>query len=240
MTHATIRQHYEGVETLPNAHFYKQIPMLCAAGLHELIEETALRYLARGERVLNVGCGRGAFSLRMHDRGFDVDACDLLDLCMCKEQVRFRRVSAEQAAYPPGSFDALFLLELIEHTESPFGVIRKCVNLVKPGGYLFISTPNVDSDISRAWFLLTGRHWYYEDQNVTGDGHITPVHDFQLKYLFDDLGLDLVETVSMKEGRTIRRGVLWAVLKALRAYQRLKGLPPQEGEAKLYVVRRPA
>ena len=75
---------------------------------------------------------------------------------------------------------------------------------------------------------------------MTTDGHIMPIHDFQLKYLFEQLQLKLVETVNLPEGRRIRVGVLWGVLQLLRIYHVLKGVPPNAGEATVYVVQRPA
>ena len=119
-TESSVREFYEGCDSMPS---YRGIPMLCVEGLHELLERTAFEFLSPGDRVLDVGCGRGALSLRLHDRGLVVDACDELDLCMCKEQVNFTCTSAEELD-PGVMYDSVFMVELLEHTESPFQLLR--------------------------------------------------------------------------------------------------------------------
>lgn len=227
------RFYAEGVSGM--AH-YKGLPMICVEGLHERVAEEAVRLLRPGARVLDVGCGRGAFALRMADLGYEVDACDLRDHCMCKERVRFIQGSAESLE-PTRTYDAIFMLELVEHLEDPFGVLRRYLEVLAPGGYLVVSTPNVDSALSRAWFLLTGRHWYFDHHNVEGDGHITPIHGFQMEAFLRGAKVTWVDRVPGPERRKVRPGLLWA----LRALARSRSRDPKshEGASTIYVMRRP-
>ena len=235
MSEQTMREYYEeNVDRMPG---YKGIPMICVDGLHELVAETARRFISPGQKILDVGCGRGAFARRMHDQGFDVDACDLYDLCMCKDEVNFTCAKAEELDLKQ-VYDCVFMIELIEHTESPFDLIRRYGSLVKPGGYLIFTTPNVDSDISRAWFLLTGRHWYFEQHNVTGDGHIMPVHDFQVRHHLQESPLRIVDKIDGLENRSVSPGAFWGLLKLYRLYQKMKGLNSNDGTVSLYVLRK--
>jgi SAM-dependent methyltransferase len=48
----------------------------------------------------------------------------------------------ETQTFPAESFDAAVLLDLIEHVDSPRGLLRRCRALLRPGGLLFIGTPN--------------------------------------------------------------------------------------------------
>lgn len=238
MSYASIASHYYNIEQHDNLRYYEGLPMICVDGLHELVEEIARTYLKPGQSLLDVGCGRGAFALRMADAGYWVDACDVLDHCMCKDRVNFFCVAAEQANYEQ-QYDAVFLLELIEHTEAPFAIIRRYAEVLKPGGYIFITTPNIESAISRSWFALSGRHWYFDDNNVTRDGHINPIHDFQLAYIFAELGLRRIEQKAVHESRNLSFGAHWLLHRVLQTYQWLKGVQWNSGPCTVYVVQKP-
>ena len=57
--------------------------------------------------------------------------------------VNYREVTAEAlAAAQPATFDAVTCLEMIEHVPDPQSVLNACVALLKPGGWLFVSTLN--------------------------------------------------------------------------------------------------
>ncbi len=230
------QQFYEhAVEAMPT---YKGLPMICVGGLHEMMADLARAQLSAGARVLDVGCGRGAFSLRLADLGFDVDACDLRDLCMCRDRVRFM-LGAAEAIEPETRYDAIFMLELLEHVESPFEVIRRYTHFLRPGGRLYISTPNVDSDLSRAWFLLTGDHWYFERRHQLADGHITPIHDFQLEHFAERSPLEIVSRLEGPDGRAVRPGLLWLLWHGSRLRRWLSGRALQGGATRITVFRLP-
>ena len=56
----------------------------------------------------------------------------------------------EFAASNAASFDVVTCLEMLEHVPDPASVIAGCAALVKPGGYLFLSTINRNP---KAWML---------------------------------------------------------------------------------------
>jgi 2-polyprenyl-6-hydroxyphenyl methylase/3-demethylubiquinone-9 3-methyltransferase len=106
-----------------------------------------------GQRVLDVGCGGGILSDAMARKGADVLGIDLASKALKVAQlhaleagtpnVRYREVSVEAlAAEQPSSFDAVTCMEMLEHVPDPASVVRACADLVKPGGWVFISTIN--------------------------------------------------------------------------------------------------
>lgn len=106
-----------------------------------------------GRRVLDVGCGGGILSDAMARKGAQVVGIDLAGKALRVAQlhaleaqtpnVQYREISAEALAESePASFDAVTCMEMLEHVPDPASVVRACSRLVKPGGWVFISTIN--------------------------------------------------------------------------------------------------
>jgi 2-polyprenyl-6-hydroxyphenyl methylase / 3-demethylubiquinone-9 3-methyltransferase len=106
-----------------------------------------------GQRVLDVGCGGGILSDSMARKGAQVVGIDLATKALRVAQlhaleastpnVEYREISAEAMAdQEPASFDAVTCMEMLEHVPDPSSVVRACSRLVKPGGWVFISTIN--------------------------------------------------------------------------------------------------
>lgn len=106
-----------------------------------------------GRRVLDVGCGGGILSDAMARKGAQVLGIDLATKALRVAQlhaleartpnVQYREISAEALAdSEPASFDAVTCMEMLEHVPDPASVVRACSHLVKPGGWVFISTIN--------------------------------------------------------------------------------------------------
>ncbi len=106
-----------------------------------------------GRRIVDVGCGGGILSEAMAQRGADVLGIDLAERSLKVAQlhalesgqagVAYRMVSAESlAAEQPGQFDVVTCMEMVEHVPDPAAIIDACARLVKPGGWVFLSTLN--------------------------------------------------------------------------------------------------
>ncbi len=122
---------------------------------------TVARLLAaeRGCRtVLDVPCGEGAFLARLAEMGLDGHGADLVNRLGAADE-RFRTADMNAALpYGDASFDAVVCIDGIEHLERPFDFVRECRRIVRPGGVLIVSTPNISALRSRWRWLLTGFH----------------------------------------------------------------------------------
>lgn len=219
---------------------YKGIPMLCAAGLHENIVDTTGPLLKPGQKVLDLGCGRGALSLRLSDLGVQVTAVDMFDVCMCRDAVTFVCSPIEEfLRNDSNTYDAIYLVEILEHVESPFSVIRAAYDRLKDGGILIISTPNIESDFSRTCFFLLGEHWFFEKKNVARDGHINPLHSFQIEFIFNGMDLELLMHYSTcAYERRIHTWRFHCLLFLLRLYKGWRKHPRNDGVVQVFVGRR--
>ena len=118
---------------------------------HQYYADHEVRYLAQpkeGGRVLDVGCGNGEFLVRMKAYGWDVAGVDF-DSAAVESAKRIgmdvRLGTLEQVDFRPDSFDAITLNHVIEHLHDPVETLRQCRRVLKPGGTVWINTPNVQS-----------------------------------------------------------------------------------------------
>jgi len=106
-----------------------------------------------GKRVLDVGCGGGILSDSMARKGAQVVGIDLSTKALRVAQlhaleaqtpnVQYREISAEALAQQEAEgFDVVTCMEMLEHVPDPASIVRACSRLVKPGGWVFISTIN--------------------------------------------------------------------------------------------------
>ena len=68
---------------------------------------------------------------------------------------RIFKGTLEDAAFKDGSFDAVFIVDLIEHVKDVNGFLEEVKRIVKEGGIVAIVTP----DMSSLSFRLIGKHW---------------------------------------------------------------------------------
>lgn len=106
----------------------------------------------QGARVADVGCGGGLLSEALARAGAQVTGIDLapavievarLHLHESQLAVDYRlQSSAELARAEPAAFDVVCCMEMIEHVPDPAALVADLAAMLKPGGWLFMSTLN--------------------------------------------------------------------------------------------------
>jgi len=106
----------------------------------------------KGKSVLDVGCGGGVFSEAMAASGAKVTAIDLADeslevaklhLYESQYQINYIKQSVEQFADEHiAGFDVIVCMEMLEHVPDPQSIVNACAKILKPGGWIFLSTIN--------------------------------------------------------------------------------------------------
>ena len=122
------------------------------ARLERILEPRMLR-----GRVLNVGCGTGGFNVAAAAAGaqvvgVDADAAALAICALRRDAGRgFAQAAAEELPFASGVFDLVHCFSVIEHVASVSGTIREMVRVTRPGGAIYVHTPN-------AWSFYEGHY----------------------------------------------------------------------------------
>jgi len=106
--------------------------------------------LVKGRRVLDFGCGEGAFVYEALRAGWDATGLDLnqglveaANAHWGFHALRSGTLDEFGGAARPALFDAVVTSQVFEHLQSPVTVGRQLVSLLRRGGVLYIDVPNV-------------------------------------------------------------------------------------------------
>lgn len=123
--------------------------------------DRGFRYLPRahaGARVLDVGFGNGAFMETAASAGWQVAGADFDPKVIRRVAdlgFEVRQGGIEVFADQPRSFDAITMAHVIEHLHRPLEALARAFELLRPGGRLYLDTPNIAS-LGHRWF---GADW---------------------------------------------------------------------------------
>ena len=115
--------------------------------------------LPKDARILEIGCGTGAFLDRCRAAGFaNVRGVELNQRAVqeCRDkghEVSDRMIERMEAT--EDSFDCVCAFQVLEHVPDPVEFLRAAASLVSAGGKMILSTPNAESFLGRfKWCLL--------------------------------------------------------------------------------------
>jgi SAM-dependent methyltransferase len=153
-----------------------QLTVIQKAVLDEL---PALR-LPPGARVLDAPCGgSAALTLALIDKGFQAIGADVDPEAAASLGNAFSKVDLNAALpWPDESFKAVFSTEGIEHLENHFSFLREMCRVVKPGGLLVLTTPNITALRSRVRFFGSG--FFGRDARPLNESSRHPLHHIGL------------------------------------------------------------
>jgi SAM-dependent methyltransferase len=176
--------------------------------IHDSIGDLFRRHLDGGT-ILDVPAGDGVNSRRLQQAGFDVRPADIFP-----EDCRVEGVACDGVdmcrplPYEDGTFEGVLHSEGIEHVDNQIEVLAELARVLKPGGVLVVTTPNLLHLSGRLSFLLTAhRHprksavaaseayWAGkpDEEGRTYFGHVFLINYFQLRFYLTHVGLDVVE-----------------------------------------------
>ncbi|MGH8069660.1 MAG: class I SAM-dependent methyltransferase [Candidatus Entotheonellia bacterium] len=99
-------------------------------------------------RLLDVGCGNGDFLVTARSLGWEPWGIDPDREAVAAARAAGLRVAQggfPNTGMPEGYFDAVTMNHVIEHLHDPVGALREMRRVLKPGGTIWIATPNLNS-----------------------------------------------------------------------------------------------
>ncbi len=175
---------------------YKGYTIMADYRIHEKVVEI-LRRNSHNEKccLLDIACGEGALSQRIKDTfpGYEIDVNDLN-----LNSVKFNDYKNKYGLHLNESFnfrkkyDVVIAIEAIEHLENPWSFMRGLKAILKEGGLLIVSTPNINSIRDRIFFLFEGYHIYFGKRGIENSGgHINMIPRWELEHICSQIGLKI-------------------------------------------------
>ena len=151
-----------------------------------------------GEDILDVGCGRGVLAEEFVRRGNRVVGVDALPAGQVSTtlsryiQTDFRVTGLAALKEAPGAakFDKILLLDVIEHVLDSAGMVRDCLSLLRPGGQIIVSVPNV-ANISVRMMLLCGT-FDYKSRGIMDQAHLRFFTRKSIRQLIERQGFSII------------------------------------------------
>jgi 2-polyprenyl-3-methyl-5-hydroxy-6-metoxy-1,4-benzoquinol methylase len=121
-----------------------------------------------GKSILDVGCGNGDFVDAGLRAGWDINGIELAQPAVEIAQsfgLPVKRLDFFSDAIRPASHDIVTTFEVLEHLPDPINFLRRAADVVKPGGLVYLTTPNFDCFDRRflgtAWPVIHREHLTY-------------------------------------------------------------------------------
>jgi SAM-dependent methyltransferase len=165
----------------------------------ELIHHLSIyrKYIQKGNKVLDVGCGAAPMSLYFASKGVRVKGIDLSQRAIAenlkaKEYFKFDNLEfscedfMEYADY--ATYDVVMMTEVLEHLPDDKGSLQKINKLLKDDGYLLMSVPSSNAPLHKKYVKKYGKDPF--DERV---GHLRRYNAVQIFNLLYETGFELVE-----------------------------------------------
>ncbi|MEU2261858.1 class I SAM-dependent methyltransferase [Streptomyces sp. NPDC019645] len=177
------------------------------------------RRLPKGADVLELGAGNGLIARSLLAGGVPFGSYTLGDLSEARmaglrrnftdPRFRFAQTDAERpSATVQGPFDAVLMVALIEHLVDPLRAMIDVRSLLKPGGFVYVDTPNI-AKWTRRVKLALGRFPSTASDNeglTTYAGREVDLHDEGHLHYFTYRSLELMLTGRCGFSRVERTG----------------------------------
>jgi 2-polyprenyl-3-methyl-5-hydroxy-6-metoxy-1,4-benzoquinol methylase len=158
-----IYQHYNNNQS-SRIQYYLDVEVADRRTFNELLD-LADRLVPQRGALLDIGPNIGTCLALARTRGWDTYGIEINAEAAryCREQRGLNVTSGalEGHTYPENSFDMILMGDVIEHLRDPLDLMQVVQRILKPGGALIISTPNIAQRAGRVLQIKPEEHLYY-------------------------------------------------------------------------------
>ena len=179
----------------------KQSGGTSADPIYRMVATTLEGRHAGGGRLLDVGCGRGELWPFVADRFASYAGADVLRHEGFPADAEFHKIDLDRGRVPlpDANADVVASVETIEHLENPRAFARELTRLVKPGGWVVVSTPNQLSLLSKLTLVLKNEFNAFRAGSYPA--HLTALLEIDLRRIANECGWVEVAVAYSRHGR---------------------------------------
>lgn len=168
--------------------------------IYRLVADALGERHARG-RIADVGAGEGRFLGAARHLCTSYVAVDVLRHPGLASDAEFMSADLDREAIPlsDSSVDAAVAIEVIEHLENPRAFVRELVRIVRPGGWIAVTTPNQLSLLSLLSLIVNGQFAAFG--NGSYPAHRTALLESDLRRIAAECGLQSIGVRYTLRGR---------------------------------------
>jgi 2-polyprenyl-3-methyl-5-hydroxy-6-metoxy-1,4-benzoquinol methylase len=194
-----------------------------AAKLFGMVKTLIRSESGTGVRLLDIGCSSGALLRSAMIHGFDAEGVE-----PAAQAAEFAKSAGlkvfhgylEEARFPASSFDAVTLMEVIEHLPDPSVLLREVGRILKPNGVLVVGTGN-----GASWTVrLVGARWGYFQVAEHG-GHISFFNPSSLAMLARRCGFEVERSETRRVSLAERKEAGYLSYRLLRVATEVLAMP---------------
>jgi 2-polyprenyl-3-methyl-5-hydroxy-6-metoxy-1,4-benzoquinol methylase len=158
-----------------------------------------------GGRLVDVGCGSAGLWRLLAYRFASYCGLDAVRYQGFPTDAEFHLIDLDALDNPAGApvapreADVVAAVETIEHLENPWAFMRALVELVRPGGWVVVTTPNQLSALSLATLVIKRRFSAFQDTHYPA--HRTALLEVDLRRAAGECGLRPVDVLYSHAGR---------------------------------------
>jgi len=145
-------------------------------------------------KLLDVGAATGFFVGLAGEAGFDAEGVDISDHAASHGRAKGLSIRTGVIDDMSGHFDAITMLDVIEHVPDPRAVLSKAAALLTSGGVLVINTPDVGSFVAR----ICGRYWHA----IIPPEHLYYFNRTNMRRLLEEVGFEVAMVTTIGKSFT--------------------------------------
>lgn len=156
--------------------------------IYRAVAEAILERHSGGGVLIDVGCGAGKLWSHLRSRFDRYVGVDVVRYDGLSDEAEFHRIDLDtgRAPLPDAAGDVVVAVETIEHLENPRAFARELTRLVRPGGWVVVTTPNQLSLLSKLTLAL--KNEFNAFQAGSYPAHLTALLETDLRRIGAECG----------------------------------------------------